>query len=816
MEQIPLRAHISKKIDEMLEKWVTKDRILTNTALYNDYLFYFKKELIKSINNEITNISKNSFSIIDLKIISNVFEDCDNFFTTFLPLNKDESLLWDFQQFYFVSECNIPSQNEFFIPKMSKKHFERESKLFILKTYPSIIEYDNIDFNAIASLITKIGLFKKCLMSFYNFISRYYQLQLALYQKKKLIQKSEYCITLDLIPKSFYPEILRSKYQILDWERNFQIDTHNIFTTMNPEGLLNHPSLMMDTKYFNLEFKDRLLSTFEDIDSALNGIIIHGENFDGLELLKSKFCQKIDMIYIDPPYNRGKDEFRYKDNYQHLSWLSMMFASLLKLKFLSASKSSLFISIDDIEKPYLEILADRLFKRDPSFGPIIVQVNAGGRDYLPIAKSHEYILCFSTGSEFPEINLLPKDPTEYKYQDLYGKWLNRELRNRNPRFNRQNRPNLFYPFFINPKNCDKDKFCVVSLERTKTHSIEIYPRDSKGRDDCWRWGKEKAALNLDPLFPEKSHLVARQRPDGGWNIYEKYRKITQKAKSLWLDSEFRTENGTIQIRKLFGKSVIDFPKPFELIQKCVALGSKSNSFILDFFAGSGSTAHAVIEQNIKDDGRRKYLLIEKADYFSTVLLPRIKKIVYSREWKNGLPLNPEKRSHFFKYLKIETYCNTLENFQLINSKSNNDKNHLKYNLSGNNDHIQISFNFNIFNEPFNVFHLSKGKKIPLDLIETFNYLIGFHLSKILVIKNQTVNYKILKGFIENQTALIIWRDIENLDLQLDAHFIKEEILKDPIDHLYVNTKCLIDSANIIDHEFMLRMFKSQIDSPSED
>lgn len=115
-----------------------------------------------------------------------------------------------------------------------------------------------------------------------------------------------------------------------------------------------------------------------------------------------------------------------------------------------------------------------------------------------------------------------------------------------------------------------------------------------------------------------------------------------------------------------------------------------------------------------------------------------------------------------------------------------------------------------------MFHLSKGKKIPLDLIETFNYLIGFHLSKILVIKNQTVNYKILKGFIENQTALIIWRDIENLDLQLDAHFIKEEILKDPIDHLYVNTKCLIDSANIIDHEFMLRMFKSQIDSPSED
>jgi len=440
----------------------------------------------------------------------------------------------------------------------------------------------------------------------------------------------------------------------------------------------------------------------------------------------------------------------------------------------------------------------------------------GGRDYLPIAKSHEYILCFSTGSEFPEINLLPKDPTEYKYQDLHGKWLNRELRNRNPRFNRQNRPNLFYPFFINPQNFDKDKFCAISLERTKTHSIEIYPRDSKGRDDCWRWGKDKVALNLDPLFPEKSNLVARQRPDGGWNIYEKYRKITQKAKSLWLDSEFRTENGTIQIRKLFGKSVIDFPKPFELIQKCIALGSSSNSIILDFFAGSGSTAHAVIEQNIKDGGKRKYLLIEKADYFSTVLLPRIKKIIYSKEWKDGFPLNPNKRSHFFKYLKIESYCDTLENFQLIKGRSINDTNLLKYNLSIINDHIQISFNFSNFNEPFNMFQISEGKKISLDLIETFNYLIGFQLSKISVIESQEVRYKILKGFIGNQTALIIWRNIENLDLQLDARYIKEEILKDPVNHFYINTKCLIDSANIIEHEFRLKMFKSQIDSQSED
>lgn len=154
------------------------------------------------------------------------------------------------------------------------------------------------------------------------------------------------------------------------------------------------------------------------------------------------------------------------------------------------------------------------------------------------------------------------------------------------------------------------------LKKTMKHTIEAVPKNKKGEDDCWRWGRDKVQRCVDSNNPNESDIVARKKSGGGWNIYEKYRKQTTKAKSIWDESSVRTENGTIMLRNLFGTPVFfDNPKPVELVEKCMKIATNADSLILDFFAGSGTTGHAVAKFNREDAGKRKYILVEMADYF---------------------------------------------------------------------------------------------------------------------------------------------------------------------------------------------------------
>ncbi|MHA1733257.1 MAG: site-specific DNA-methyltransferase [Promethearchaeota archaeon] len=469
------------------------------------------------------------------------------------------------------------------------------------------------------------------------------------------------------------PEVLECGIQLAEWEALLDVRVEAASDLRTPEsgGWLPLP---VDTRYFPAEFGgallDRIASYRESggINDLLDGWVFHGDNLAVMRAILPDFKRLVQCVYIDPPYNTGGAgagsglPFGYDDSFTHEEWVEMMRPRLELARELMRDDGVLFISIDDNERARLELLLGEVFGAGASFGPVVVQVNRGGRDYLPIAKTHEYILCSGSGRAEPRVGEVPKDDKamrEYRHEDSRGRFLVRELRNRNPKFHRGNRPNLHYPVYAAPSLADAGGFCPVSLEPTDDHTVEVLPRDSRGRDDAWRWGKEKLAAHSRPRDPDASDVVARRRRDGGWNLYEKYRKTTTKPKSIWLDPAFRTEAGTITLRELFGDSSVHaFPKPVALIERCVLIGTPAcggvpsresapdtavpdttaRPLVLDFFAGTGTTAHAVLEANCKDGARRRFILVEQAGFLDTLLVPRLKKVAYSRQWRGGKPL----------------------------------------------------------------------------------------------------------------------------------------------------------------------------------
>jgi adenine-specific DNA-methyltransferase len=445
--------------------------------------------------------------------------------------------------------------------------------------------------------------------------------------------------------------------------------------------------------------EDKLKEIILDLQKPVS-VLIEGDNYHALSVLNYTHAGKIDLIYIDPPYNTGNEGFVYNDKrvdlndaYRHSKWLSFMEKRLKLAKDLLSNSGSIFISIDDNEVAQLKLLCDKIFGENNFISLIIIQTNKGGRDYLEIAKTHEYLLCYSRSNDV-KLNEIPKDISALKLEDYAGKFEIRELRNRNPKFNRENRPNLFYPIYVNSSITDNYGHCSVSLNKSKNYNIEVFPKNSEGKDSCWRWGKKLLSQSNIEDNPYNSQVVARQKKDGNWNIYEKCRKATTKAKSIWDESEVRTERGTIVLRNILGKTVFDHPKPVELIDKILRLGTKEDSIVLDFFAGSGTTAQAVLELNKQDDGNRKFILCTNnennndSEYCiaTDICYPRIKKVIegyddlkklsiegtggnlkyYKTDFVGGEPTDLNKKNLIDK--STEMLCLKEDCFEMVQSK----------------------------------------------------------------------------------------------------------------------------------------------------
>lgn len=364
-------------------------------------------------------------------------------------------------------------------------------------------------------------------------------------------------------------------------------------------------------------------------------IFIEGDNLEVLKLLQKSYADKIKVIYIDPPYNTGKD-FVYKDNYSdnlsnylaltgqtdeegkrlstntesdgryHSNWLNMMYPRLKLARNLLTDNGVIFISIDDNEVHNLRKICDEIFGEENFSGCFVVNSTPNARNYGHIAKMHEYCLMYCKNIQDATTFELIEEEKEFKYKDSKGEFNIHPLYNSDESFHKKNRPNLYYPFFINPNNHDDDGFYEISTIKSEKFSIEVYPPlSTKNKVQfVWRWSKDKSNENLN------TEIIGYKTNEGEYRIVRKMRHTSKIARSMLLESNYSGRRGTAEVEELLKNKIFSFPKPLDLLKTILNISMESEDVVLDFFAGSGTTAHAVMELNAKDGGNRKFICVQ--------------------------------------------------------------------------------------------------------------------------------------------------------------------------------------------------------------
>ena len=422
----------------------------------------------------------------------------------------------------------------------------------------------------------------------------------------------------------------------------------------------------------------------KDWDNTEN-LYIEGDNLEVLKLLQESYLGKVKMIYIDPPYNTGND-FIYADDFKmeseewkvesgewseegdrlfkntdtngrfHSDWCSMIYSRLLLARNLLTDDGVIFISIDDNEVDNLRKICDELFGNTNFIAFLTVIVKTEGRRYGGFAKTHEQVIVYGKNVEQVKLNEIEVEGKKFQFSDENGGFNVQDLRNQNARaFNSTNRPNLRYPFYVDTEDKDNNGFCKVYLKK-KEGLTEVYPITVNGFDSVWRWGKkEKASEHL-------SELAARIGTDGIIRIYQKMRKLTEEPKTVLINKEYISIKGTREIQNILGIGIFDFPKPLNLIKLFESIATSEKSIILDFFSGSATTAHAVMQLNAEDGGHRKFIMVqlpEKCDEASEA---------YKAGYKNICEIGKERIRRAGEKILKEQLANNNSTLNSPNSK----------------------------------------------------------------------------------------------------------------------------------------------------
>lgn len=386
-------------------------------------------------------------------------------------------------------------------------------------------------------------------------------------------------------------------------------------------------------------------NSLTDKVSLKDNLIIHGDNLKALKALLPTYAGKVKCIYIDPPYNTGNESWKYNDNVnspmmqewlgkvvdkedltRHDKWLCMMMPRLKLLRELMADDGAIFISIDDNEQYRLRALLDEVFGEDNFISCISIKANPRGRQSNEnFALLHEYCFCYAKDTDYLELNGLPLSSDaidDFNQEDADGrKWRELGLRQRGAASLREDRPDMYFPMFINIKDGS------VSLKPTTLHTVEVLPKKSDGRDSRWMWSLKKVTEEIGRVYGRR--LATKPKYDVFIKDYldRDGEQRTAKPRSMWLDSEVNTELGGKLLKLILGKKTLEYPKPVGLIERVLRIASDTNSIVLDSFAGSGTTAHAVLDLNKEDGGSRKFVLVECEDYADEITAERIRRVI---------------------------------------------------------------------------------------------------------------------------------------------------------------------------------------------
>lgn len=750
--------------------------------------------------------------------------------------NKERTLLMKHLQDY-TAKNNF----DYFIHKDLGGFLRRELDFYIKN---EVMFLDDLDATHIMEHLAQVKAIKQVGEKIITFLAQLEDFQKKLWLKKKFVVGCDYCITLDRIPRTLYSEIVANDAQRQEWVRLFAIDeikgdmmTEGYSEPLTEKFLEDNPFLVLDTKFFSAEFKHKLVGSMEKVDEECNGLLINSENFQALELLQEKCSERVQNIYADPPYNTSASEIMYKNSYKHSSWLSLLEDRIRLGKKLLLDSGIQCTTIDDVEQSRLSLLLQDTFAELPE--TVTIRIKPSGRP-IPngFAISHEYAL-FSKknlGTSIARLTHSEEQAARYREKDDKGRFLWELLRKAGSNSFRENRPTMYYPLFVNtnslivrlPKMRYEERTSEFVLEEQPLADEQIvFPIKDDGKEGRWYYGVERAVN-------EQHELKAVRNNRSSFDIYRRRRPNEGvQPTTSWIDSKYSaTEHGTDLLKRLFGQQEkFSYPKSVYAVEDCLRVsGMQSKSIALDYFAGSGTTGHAVINLNREDKGNRKYILCEMAEYFNSVTKPRIEKVIYSEDWKDGKPVSRKGISQCFKYIRLEQYEDTLNNLQPKNQRLDFDNENgkgdfeetyfLRYMLDTENK--GDLFNLEWFKNPFAMsIKTTKDNELVdthVDMVETFNYLIGLNVETLRYPKD---GYCVVEGttHIGNERTLVIWRNCHKVSNEdLNEFFRKQAYCTtdSEFDKIYVNGDNTLPNIKtdeehwkvvLIEEEFKKRMFE---------
>ena len=658
------------------------------------------------------------------------------------------------------------------------------------------------------------------------FLAQLEDFQKKLWLKKKFVVETNWCITLDRIPEEFYVEIAANDAQREEWVRLFGIDEIKADSGSLPEicdkasyseplsraFLRDNSYLVLDTALFDECFKQRLIAKIDGLDEQTDGLLIHSENFQALNLLQEKHQEKVKCIYIDPPYNTGQDDFLYKDDYQSSSWLCMLSDRLSLARRFLRQDGTIAVSIDENEVSAILRLMDDIFGKENRVGIASVKrgsvtghkaINKGLvniTEYLLVyalnkskwkpkraykarernnrydkfiinrTESPENWEIFSLLDAFAEYKCIPKN----KLKKSLGKAFEDEIYS----FVKTHSESVIQLAYPDESNVSKDAQEAIKISRRKENQVFHFKR--KGVPDMYLIGGQRLLFYKDRLLEMDGEIVTVEPLSDIWDDI--------------LPNDLHNEGG-VSLKK--GK------KPEKLLNRIYDICCDSKNVVFDFFLGTGTTTATALKRGLKFVG------VEQSEYFDSKTLLRMKLVNKTRK------KHEEERSFTVKYIRLESYEDTLNNLMLSVEKLSSNK---LFEDANSREQYLLSYmldveskdsllDLDLFDKPFD-YQLAINRhneihKTTVDLVETFNYLIGLNLSKQdqtrcfhadfirdkedkLVVKDRMRQsdtgkfiYRMLKGTTcKGERTLVIWRQItgnlEEDNVALDGYFRTQE------------------------------------------
>ena len=599
----------------------------------------------------------------------------------------------------YLAKYTARNTSDYFIHKNLRQFLRRELDFYIKNEIMNLDDLDSAE--ALREDISVIVEIRKIAHKLIDFLGQLEDFQKKLWLKKKFVVQCDYCITLDRVPETFYPEIIRNLKQWKEWERlGFfrlsestpgqlviyfdQPQFNNWLVHMNdarieeiitvkdgselptyvfkPVSLKTFPHMMVDTKFFYDGFKNRLLATIEDFDENCDGVLLHSENFQALNLLQERYKEQVKCIYIDPPYNTGNDGFAYKDCYKDSSWLTAMKSSLPLLKSTLKNTGVFFASMGYQEISNYWQLLDSFWGKESNIASLawkarVKPVNIGEARLRP-QKENEFVLGYEKNTS----------------EGLFFPMFSGESRN--------------YP---NELNGRKYRLATILKSNRGTNYRSTMSFEINGftppEGQRWQGGYDFIKDLFDTEHLEFSDGTPSRR------YFEDEEDDERDPFYCYISSKNSgtAESGKNRLNDVVGKfHDFDTVKPCELIEYIIKGSSSKNELILDSYSGSGTTGEVVISLNKNDAWARKYLLIEMGDHFDTVLKPRLQKIVFSENWKDGKP----------QPISPANLKQTIHHNEVVERGSNGKELTLSFDVELDKQELEVNENFDQHN-PFN-------------------------------------------------------------------------------------------------------------------